>query len=348
MYYQQNKLEKALLFFKKTIEVEPDNSLHHYNLACLFSRMGHLEKANKIFSFIVNQLDSSLTECYFLMAVNYGLMDELEKARYYLNLYLQVSPDGEMAMDAEDLLFTLSDEAEEEEFQENELLDEAASLICQQDEEDILERYPASKTLRRLLRHALYQDDAEIAERALYLLSQLGEAGAEELKEFAKNPWIKQRLRLQALLKLKNMSGGEVLTIFLDDSWLEIDLSSYPLRAPRWLDKWQEVLTCTLEKMRQSNAYGENFYEDAQAIWIDYLNHIYPKMPGIRKRETWAAALEYALSRYHFLTLTQKELSARYNVAAASISSRYQELNRVLNLEHRAYHNMLRYLTQRD
>lgn len=349
LYYQQNKLEKALLFFKKTIEVEPDNSLHHYNLACLFSRMGYLEKANKIFSYIVHQLDSSLTECYFLMAVNYGLMDELEKARHYLNLYLQVSPDGEMAMDAEDLLFTLSEDAEEEDLQvKDEVLEEAVALICQQDERDIIERYPTSKTLRRLLRHALYLDDSIIAERTLYLFSLMGDAGAEMLKEFVKNPWVKQRLRLQALLKLKNMGLEGVLIVFLEEDWMEIDLSSYPLKAPYWLDEWQEVLNCTLDKMRQSEAYDELFFEDAQAIWIDFLNNIYPQKPGIRKRESWGAALEYALSRYHFLNLTQKELTARYNVSLGSISSRYQDFNRALNLEHRAYHNMLRYLTKRD
>jgi tetratricopeptide (TPR) repeat protein len=48
-YCQQNKLEKALLFFKKTIEVEPDNSLNHYNLGSLLSRMGYLEKANQVY-----------------------------------------------------------------------------------------------------------------------------------------------------------------------------------------------------------------------------------------------------------------------------------------------------------
>ena len=109
-YCRQNKLEKALLFYKKTIEVEPHNSINHYNLACLLSRMGYLEKANQVFSYIVHKMDPSLTECYFLMAVNYGLLDDLDKTRYYLNIYLQLSPDGEMAEDDEELKCALTAE----------------------------------------------------------------------------------------------------------------------------------------------------------------------------------------------------------------------------------------------
>jgi hypothetical protein len=348
-YYQQNKLDKALIFFKKTIEVEPDNSLNHHNLACLLSRMGYLDKANQVFSFIVYQMDPSLTECYFLMAVNYGLMDNLDKARYYLNLYLQLSPDGEMAVDAEDLLFALTEE-EEEEKNVLERKKRGGSLSGKSKEgEEILRCYQESKAVQRILWQSLYQENEQIAEKAIQVYGLLPEGmGEEALREFVRNPWVKQRLRLQALLELRNMGIKGLVTIFMEGFLRDVDLSYYPLVAPRWLDKWQEVLDCALINMRSSKAYSERFYEDVQAVWIDFLNNIYPHVPAIKKVETWAAGLEYAIAKFHFLSVTQKKLAEQYNISPSSISAKYKEINNVLNIEHRAYHNMLMYLTQRE
>ncbi len=350
-YYQQNKLNKALIFFKKTIEVEPDNSIHHYNLACLLSRMGYLEKANQVFSFIVNKLDPSLTECFFLMAVNYGLTDDLEKARYYLSLYLQCTPDGDMAVDAEELLFVLTEEEMELHRQEEDSASNSSMLReCNPDEKELLDRYKASKTVQYALWRDLYHHNKEDVENAIHMFGLMSgdNAGKIALMEFVRNPWICQRLRLQALLKLKNLGVKSVIPVFMEGGLREIDLTYYPLLSSNWHDHWQDVLDMALRNMRASESYNEQFYEDLQAIWIDFLNNVYPRAPRITKVETWAAGLEYALARYHFLNLTQKTIARQYNVSASSVSLRYREINRVLNIEHRAYHNMLRYLTQRE
>ncbi len=350
-YFQQNKLNKALIFFKKTIEVEPDNSIHHYNLACLLSRMGYLERANQVFSYIVNKLDPTLTECFFLMAVNLGLTDDLEKARYYLNLYLQCSPDGDMAVDAEELLLVLTEEAVEYRLQEEEnLSDPLRQRACKPAEKDILDRYESSPSMQQTLWKNLYQPDSQCVENAIHIFGLMSEneAGKEALMEFVLNPWVGQRLRLQALLKLKNLGCKGVIPVYMDGCRRDVDLHYYPILASSWQDSWQEVIEIALKNMRSSTGYSEHFYEDLQAIWIDYLNSIYPRMPNIKKVETWSAGLEYALARYHFLQVTQKTLAQQYHVAVSSVSMRYREINRVLNIEHRAYHNMLRYLTQRE
>ena len=345
-YCRQNKLEKALLFYKKTVEVEPHNSINHYNLACLLSRMGHLEKANQIFSYIVHKMDSSLTECYFLMAVNYGLLDELDKTRYYLNIYLQLSPDGEMVEDAEELLFALT--AEDDLDYEKE--DPACAGEQYSPEEEMVRHYREDKEARNILFNALYHNNEQYVEKAISLYGSLMADGIGErsLKEFVKNPWVKQRLRLRALLELKNMGVKGPVTIFMEGALREIDISYYPLVAPRWREKWQQVMDCTLRNMRLSKSYNERFYEDAQSIWIDFLNNLYPRAPKIKKIEVWAAGLEYALARYHFLGITQKTLAGQYNVSPSSISLKYKEINKVLHIEHRAYRNMLMYLTRRE
>ena len=348
-YYRKNKLDKALLFFSKTVEVDPDNALYHYNLACILSRMGDLEEANTIFSHIVHHLDPSLTACYFLMAVNYGMLSELEKARFYLNLYLQFTPDGAMAEEAEDLLITLSgeDASLHGGLAEGKKVGLKGRYGAEQ--EEIMRSYGENQEMRRLLWYSLYHQNTQLVQKSIRMFGLLREGSGEtNLREFVRNPWIKQRMRIQALLELKNMGVKGLVTVYMDGCLRDVDLSYYPLIAPSWLDQWQDVLDLTLEKMRSSNAYGELFYEDAQAIWIDYINNLYPDMPTIKKKETWAAGLEYTLARYHFLHLTQQKLAGQYGVSPPSISARYQEINRVLNIEHRAYRNMLRYLTRRE
>lgn len=348
-YYQQNKLEKALLFFKKTVEVEPENSINYYNLACLLSRMGYLDKANEIFTTVVYQMDPSLIECYFLMAVNYGLIGNLEKACYFLNLYLRYAPDGEMAQDAEELLFALKEEAEEAYCGRGSGEKEVIVRQKLPEEERIIERYQENQVVQNALWQALYGGNEQVVKKAIRIFSLLSEKSGEAvLREFVRNPWVKQRLRMHALLEMKNMGIRGRVTVFLEESLRDIDLSYYPLIAPRWLDQWQEVLDCTLENMRLSKAYGERFYEDVLAMWIDYLNNIYPHVPNIKKCTTWAAALEYAIAKFHFLNITQKKLAEQYNISPSSVSVRYREINRVLNIEHRAYQNMLRYLTRKE
>ena len=344
-YCRQNKLEKALLFYKKTIEVEPHNSINHYNLACLLSRMGHLEKANQVFSYIVHKIDPSMTECYFLMAVNYGLLDDLDKTRYYLNLYLQLSPDGEMVDDAEELFFALSSEEDFISIEEDHSNNEEKNG----ENEEIARHYREDKEVRNILFNALYHKNEQYVEKAIRFYGSLMEGiGERVLKEFVRNPWVKQRLRLQALLELKNMGIKGLVPVFMEGTLREVDIAYYPLVAPRWQGKWQQVMDRTLQNMRLSKSYNERFYEDAQSIWIDFLNNLYPRVPKIKKIEVWAAGLEYALAKYHFLGITQKMLSEQYNISPSSISVRYKEINEVLHIEHRAYQNMLMYLTRQD
>ena len=114
-YSRKNRLGKALLHFRKAVEVEPRDPWNHYNLACLLSNAGRLEEANYIFKHIVQNMDRELTECYFFMAVNYGLMEDLEEAKRCLLKYLHAAPEGEMSDEAEDLLLAMEEEFDLEE-----------------------------------------------------------------------------------------------------------------------------------------------------------------------------------------------------------------------------------------
>lgn len=350
-YHQKNKLPKALIFLKKAIEIEPDNAHHHYNLACLLSKTSQLKEANRIFRHIVKNMDPKMTECYFLMAINYGLMEDLARTKQYLRKYLQLTAEGDIAEEARELLLNMEEEECDDcdiTNQDNDALEQAISSLS---DDQLRERFQ-DKSFQLALQWGLYQGSDGLKERIIRFYGTLQHMKADLcLREYVISPWVKERLRQIALLELKNkMPDGNDgnCRVYSDGRITEIDLSSYPLLAPVWRDEWQAVLDCVFENMRKSPYYGEEFFEDIQAIWLDFINHVYPNMPRISKAQAWSAGLEYCLARFHFLGLTQKDLARDYGVSPTSVSRTYKQINRMLHIDQKAYRNMLSFLAHHD
>jgi len=347
LYYKRNNLDKALMFFRKTIETEPDNPLNHYNVACLLSKMGYLTEANEIFCYIVEKLDSAMTECYFLMAVNYGLLEDLNQTRVYLKKYLKLTPDGEMAFEAEELLEAIS---EDEDFYDNYNFIKAEQKfppIVEETREKLIKKFNRNSQFRTKLLEILYSKDEEMVSDVIYLYGLIGsEAAEKELRTFIKNPWVEDKHKQLALLILKEMGAPEPYEIYLDGELCRVNLKEYTVDAPEWKEQWQKVIDCTLHQMEKLNWYEKEYFDDVKAIWADFINTMHPEVPVIKKTSTWAAGLEYALVRFHFLDCSQKEIAQRYGVSASSVSQKFKLINDALKLDVKAYHNVLRYLKE--
>jgi len=351
-YSQKNKPSKALLYLQKAVETEPDDPLNHYNLACLLSKINHLEEANCIFDHIVRNMDAELTECYFFMAVNHGLMEDLGEAKRFLLKYLETSPEGDMAEDAEDLLLAMEDEDEVETYNhgpnaaESEALMELVGDLSRVQFKGLLLE---EKGFQQTLRWGLYQGGDLLKEAILLLYGETGcQTARRSLAEFAANPWVNERLRQVALHELKKANPNGTCRIYSQGNFIDVKLDECPPPAPLWESRWQQVLECTFANMGRSSYYSDEFYEDAEAIWLDFINRIYPQGPRIKMLQTWAAGLEYCLARFHFLGLTQKELAAAYGVSTASVRRKFNEINSVLQIDRKAYRNMLALLTNRE
>lgn len=345
-HYQKNRLDKALLYFQKAVSVEPRNPFNHYNLACMLSKMGRLKEANRIFLHIISELDRNMPDCYFLLAINYGLLEDLKKSREYLMRYLQADPEGELSYEAMELLDALDEDICIDElpaYAERDLFMER--ILKSGNSEELSKLYNSHSGFRSALNNRLYHGSDEFKEDILRFYGAFGgDAARRILREFVKNPWVKERFRQLALLELKNLGERGELQIFCGGELKDVDLEQYPLRMPVWRREWQQVVDCAMNNMRKSNCYDEGFFDDVQAIWLDFINTVYPATPKITKVQTWAAALEYSLARFHYLNLTQKELSDEYAVSTASISSKFQVINNALNLDEKAYRNMITYL----
>ncbi len=347
LYYKRNNLDKALMFFRKTIETEPDNPLNHYNVACLLSKMGYLTEANEIFCYIVEKLDSAMTECYFLMAVNYGLLEDLNQTRVYLKKYLKLTPDGEMAFEAEELLAAIS---EDEEFYEHYNFIKAEQKfppVVEQTREKLIKKFSDNSQFRTRLLEILYSKEDEMVSDVIYLYGLIGSEAAENvLRDFIKNPWVEDKHKQLALLILKEMGAQEPYEIYLEGELCRVNLKEYTVDAPEWQEEWQEVVDCTLRQMQNTDSYDKEFLDDVKAIWADFINTVHPDVPEIRNTKAWAAGLEYALVRFHFLDYTQKEIARRYGVSPSSVSQKFKQINDALKLDVKAYHNVLRYLKE--
>ncbi len=96
--------EKALKYFRRAVEYEPDNPVNHCNMAGILSEMGNYEESNSMLNDIVERIDPKMTECYFYMANNYANMDDFESAETALVAYLERDPNGQFLEECEDML----------------------------------------------------------------------------------------------------------------------------------------------------------------------------------------------------------------------------------------------------
>jgi len=100
--------DKALKYFRRAVEYEPENPVNHCNLAGILSEMGNYSESNKILQRILDEIDQSMTECHFYMANNYANMEDYEAAERALVQYLENDPTGQFLEESQEMMELLS------------------------------------------------------------------------------------------------------------------------------------------------------------------------------------------------------------------------------------------------
>ncbi|GAA4864429.1 hypothetical protein GCM10023310_49880 [Paenibacillus vulneris] len=100
--------DKALKYFRRAADYEPENPVNHCNLAGLLSEMGNYEESNRILQHVLDHIDPSMTECYFYMANNYANMENYESAEKAIIHYLENDPTGQFLEESEEMIELLS------------------------------------------------------------------------------------------------------------------------------------------------------------------------------------------------------------------------------------------------
>ena len=61
-------------------------------------------------------------------------------------------------------------------------------------------------------------------------------------------------------------------------------------------------------------------HQEAQTIWVTFLENVHPNFPQIRKAEGWAAAIEYFMLWRKKKKVSKAEVAERYSVSVQTLS----------------------------
>ncbi|MFC4303938.1 tetratricopeptide repeat protein [Cohnella boryungensis] len=100
--------DKALKYFRRAVEYEPENPVNHCNMAGILSEMGRYEESNVILRSVLDQIDPAMTECYYYLANNYANMELFEAAEDALVRYLENDVEGQFLEESDELLDLLN------------------------------------------------------------------------------------------------------------------------------------------------------------------------------------------------------------------------------------------------
>lgn len=104
--------DKALKYFQKAVEYEPNNPINYCNMAGVLSEIGKYGESNTILQKVLKEIDPDMTECHFYMANNFANMEFFEEAERELLHYLQEDEDGQFLEEAEEMIQLLQYELE--------------------------------------------------------------------------------------------------------------------------------------------------------------------------------------------------------------------------------------------
>lgn len=105
---ERHQYDKALKYFRVVVEKEPDNPANYCNVAGVLAELGNYREANEILQAVLQDVDPSMSECYYYMANNAINMEAFEQAEDHLIEYLRHDPEGEYSEEAEEMLYMVA------------------------------------------------------------------------------------------------------------------------------------------------------------------------------------------------------------------------------------------------
>lgn len=104
--------DKALKYFQRAVDYEPNNPINYCNMAGVLSEIGKYDESNHILQKVLDEIDPNMTECHFYKANNFANMEFFEEAERELIQYLQEDEEGIYLEEAEEMVQFLQDELE--------------------------------------------------------------------------------------------------------------------------------------------------------------------------------------------------------------------------------------------
>jgi tetratricopeptide (TPR) repeat protein len=327
----QNKLEELLAMLKKIVPYHYDQT---YKLATTLGILGENEAAYFLFRQMISHTgynDPFIMHYCAAAAYNTNRYETAESlwekvnrldpgqpvASYYLQ-QIHAKKLGKPAVDEASYHYEIPD---------------MEKLLCSESlkGEGLSEEMRKNPLIRSSFLWALRFGDKDTKLQVIQSFEHIADKEVEEaLRLFLMNPAEDDYLKKVAVFALRKMGAKAPIEAIINNAKQTLETNYLPEKPPMWLDKWQQVLDCLHTNM--SERYDIFEQQEAQNLWIKYIDAIYPNVPDIRKKEAWAASIEYLMAMQNRCAVTQEELAKRYGVSTASLARNSKLISQACSL----------------
>ncbi len=319
---ERKDFEQVVQSFVQILRTNPEHVTALYGLAVTYYEMGQFPRTLEIVEHMLTQkignpLQVSRLHILTLMQLErfYEAYDQLE-----LMLHSDKLSDGERD-ELRQLKETCLMLAEEQESVETE--EDLVRMKVLQDAEN---NPHLIQDLSEQLKQGTYEEQLLSIERLKFLnVSEVSEV----FKEYLVLPKSHPILKTFALRALKEMGERGTVAVYKFDQLVEIYVEDVPLDEKDIPVDQQQVIRMVSERTMD---HDPTFHAFAYQIWMEYLLTVYPLVPGIEKKEVWAAALDYVTHQVMNRSTSSKEIARAYSVYVHEMIGVYEEMNKVLQL----------------
>ncbi len=324
--------DQLVSILKKWVPFHPE---HMYKLATTLGILGEHQTALALFRQLLKREERPEASLYHYAAVAAFNTKRFKQARSYWRIAREADPESEIPsfyLNHIEEWAGMPPEQVPTISYHYQLPFEEQLIQLDRQQQTIPEQVRENPLIRSSFFWALNHGDKETKLQVLQVFEWIADREVEQvLRKFLLRRDEDDELKRVALYVLRQMGTTEPCQVVLGDREVTIHPRDLTGELPEWLKKWEKVLECCLDRMK--GRYDICQLNDAQIIWAEFLRQNHVNLPGIRKVEGWAAALEYLVARLHGISLTQENVARRHDVSSSTVGRHVRVLEKICRVQ---------------
>lgn len=198
---------------------------------------------------------------------------------------------------------------------------------------ELKEKWESNDSLKALLIWGLELNDDTIKRAILNTVASFGDQNAERfLRDFILRRDENKDLKKDALTMLKQIGAKEPYIAYVDDNIVEVKVNIIDMSRIKIPKELQNIADFTISNME--DRYSNGYQEQIKDLWVKFIKAQYPdKVPRIRKKEAWAAALELYYCMKNDIKISKGEIIDYYGISYKTLDTNYKKLVNVLEVQ---------------